>query len=95
MTNSERISCPYCQDGKSKKKRAYILTYSHNNVIFKCHNCGESKPYADMLKEKDRHQWSIRTKEHPQVTDTMRKQVEETYRSNSEDLKKRFNANLN
>ena len=95
MMNSERISCPYCLDGKSKKKRAYILTYSHNNVIFKCHNCGESKPYADMLKEKDRPQWSIWTKEHPQVTDTMRKQVEETYRSNSEDLKKRFNANLN
>ena len=92
----EKISCPYCLDGNSKKKRAYKLTYSHENVIFKCFNCGESKHYADMLKDNiDKSEWRRWMNDHPHAYDSMVKQVEKQCRSNSEDTKKRFNANLN
>ena len=90
----EKISCPYCNNGKKNKIRAYMLTYSHDNVIFKCFNCGESKHYADMLKETDPDQWRRWIKDHPHAYDAMVKQVEKQCRISSEETKKRFNGDL-
>lgn len=33
------ISCPYCHDGKSGRKRGFILKH-----VFYCQNCGKNVP---------------------------------------------------
>jgi len=47
----ESISCPYCGDGKSKKKRAIILKGYNKGNVFKCLNCGVSVPESAYNKE--------------------------------------------
>ena len=45
-------ACPYCGDSEKNphKARGYHFVYKET-FIFKCHNCGESKPFAKFLRE--------------------------------------------
>lgn len=43
---STLVDCPYCNNGKNKNKRAYIL-----NNVFYCHNCGKNIPLSLYYKE--------------------------------------------
>ena len=49
--------CPICLDSKKSKTKARGFTYKdpkdRNNLHFKCHNCGISKPFGKFLKDFD------------------------------------------
>ena len=51
-------ACPYCGDSEKNphKARGYHFVYKET-FIYKCHNCGESKPFAKFLKEQDTTLW--------------------------------------
>ena len=51
-------ACPYCGDSEKNphKARGYHFVYKET-FIYKCHNCGESKPFAKFLKEQDNTLW--------------------------------------
>jgi hypothetical protein len=51
-------ACPYCGDSEKNPHRArgYHFVYKET-FIFKCHNCGESKPFAKFLREQDTTLW--------------------------------------
>ena len=51
-------SCPYCGDSEKNphKARGYHFKMKET-FIYKCHNCGESKPFAKFLKEQDNSLW--------------------------------------
>ena len=51
-------ACPYCGDSEKNphKARGYHFIYKET-FIYKCHNCGESKSFANFLKEQDNTLW--------------------------------------
>ena len=51
-------ACPYCGDSEKNphKARGYHFVYKET-FIYKCHNCGESKSFANFLKEQDNSLW--------------------------------------
>jgi len=51
-------SCPYCGDSEknSHKARGYHFKMKET-YIYKCHNCGVSKPFGKFLKEQDSSMW--------------------------------------
>ena len=51
-------SCPYCGDSEKNphKARGYHFVYKET-FVYKCHNCGESKSFANFLKEQDTTLW--------------------------------------
>ena len=51
-------ACPYCGHSEKNphKARGYHFVYKET-IIFKCHNCGESKSFAAFLKEQDSSLW--------------------------------------
>lgn len=48
------LRCPLCKDSKrsESKARGYFFNYKQS-LRFKCHNCGESLTFADLLKQMD------------------------------------------
>lgn len=53
-TNYWNFSCPICGDSKKdpRKARGYILLHK-NRLIYKCHNCGLSCSFGNLLKRID------------------------------------------
>ena len=51
-------SCPYCGDSEKNphKARGYHFKMKET-YIYKCHNCGVSKPFGKFLKEQDSSMW--------------------------------------
>ena len=51
-------ACPYCGDSEKNlhKARGYHFVYK-DTFMYKCHNCGESKSFANFLKEQDNALW--------------------------------------
>jgi len=51
-------ACPYCGDSEKNphKARGYHFVYK-DTFMYKCHNCGESKSFANFLKEQDNTLW--------------------------------------
>jgi len=51
-------SCPYCGDSEKNphKARGYHFKMKET-YIYKCHNCGVSKPFSKFLKEQDNSLW--------------------------------------
>ena len=44
--------CPYCGDSEKKKfKRRGYFFFNKDALFYKCHNCGESKPFKFFLKD--------------------------------------------
>lgn len=48
------FSCPFCGDSKKNKlkARAYIFRVK-DDLVFKCHNCGEAHSFSDLIKSLD------------------------------------------
>ena len=51
-------ACPYCGDSEKNphKARGYHFVFK-DTFMYKCHNCGESKSFANFLKEQDNTLW--------------------------------------
>ena len=51
-------SCPYCGDSEKNKHKARGYHFKMKETyIYKCHNCGVSKPFGKFLKEQDTTLW--------------------------------------
>ena len=49
-----RFRCPYCGDSqKSQSKARGYVVEKWGKQLFKCHNCGLSKPFEQFLKDLD------------------------------------------
>lgn len=49
-----RFSCFYCGDSKTNRLKARGFVVRHKGTLFyKCHNCGMSKSFSNMLKDLD------------------------------------------
>tara|TARA_Y100001963_G_scaffold125883_1_gene177875 strand:- start:3985 stop:4986 length:1002 start_codon:yes stop_codon:yes gene_type:complete len=51
-------ACPYCGDSEKNPHKARGYHFVHKDTfLYKCHNCGESKSFANFLKEQDSSLW--------------------------------------
>ena len=51
-------SCPYCGDSERNEHKARGYHFKMKETyIYKCHNCGVSKPFGKFLKEQDTKLW--------------------------------------
>ena len=51
--------CPYCGDSqKSQSKARGFVFRKESNLIYKCHNCGVGKSFANLLKFVDSKIWN-------------------------------------
>ncbi len=52
--NVFNFRCPICGDSTKSKKKARGYIFPHKtNLFYKCHNCGYSSPFAELLKRID------------------------------------------
>src|SRR4051812_22680148 len=58
------FSCPICGDSKNNKRKARAYIYRNGDILsFKCHNCGCTLPFGELIRKIDENLYDEYIKE--------------------------------